>query len=67
VYTVTKENNMWTSDPCKRLILEVSPEEHAEIVRISKDNDTTIRGYIYGAVRLRITLEEQGESIRPED
>ena len=58
---------MWTSAPCKRLILEVSPEEHEEVKKRALEAETTIRGYLYGAVRLRIDLEDRGKGIRPQD
>lgn len=58
---------MWTSCPSKKLILEVSPEEHEQIKQRAKEQEITIRGYLYGAVRIRIALEDQGKQIRPED
>lgn len=58
---------MWTNAPCKRLILEVSPEEHEEVKQRAQEAETTIRGYLYGAVRLRMDLEDRGKAIRPQD
>ena len=58
---------MWTSAPYKRLVFEVTPEEHEEVKKRAKENETTIRGYLYGAVKLRIDIEDRGKSIRPQD
>lgn len=57
----------WHSGKCKRLVLEVTPSEHEEIKTRADDLEITIRGYLYGAIQLRIEMEDKGILIRPQD